>query len=49
MTIIDDSLLEDDETFTIVLTQPMGGKLGEVNATKITIKADKDDGELGIG
>uniref|UniRef100_A0A8C0F747 FRAS1 related extracellular matrix 3 n=1 Tax=Bubo bubo TaxID=30461 RepID=A0A8C0F747_BUBBB len=42
--IIDDSLYEEDETFNISLSMPVGGQIGtEFPSTKIIILADTDD------
>ncbi|XP_019377382.1 PREDICTED: FRAS1-related extracellular matrix protein 2-like [Gavialis gangeticus] len=42
--IIDDSLYEEDETFNVTLSMPMGGKIGpEFPSTKVIILADADD------
>ena len=46
ITIIDDSLDEDDEEFYVKLTTPMGGKLGEHNTTLVRITTDLKDGKL---
>ncbi|XP_013782373.1 extracellular matrix protein 3-like, partial [Limulus polyphemus] len=43
LVIIDDSLYEDDESFKIRLSQPMGGRVGTQNETKIIISSDKND------
>lgn len=44
--IIDDSLYEEDETFNVTLSMPMGGQIGpEFPSTKVIILADADDGE----
>ncbi|CAG09021.1 unnamed protein product, partial [Tetraodon nigroviridis] len=42
--IIDDSLYEDEESFNVSLSMPMGGRLGsEFTTTRITIIPDMDD------
>ncbi|XP_061440793.1 FRAS1-related extracellular matrix protein 3 isoform X2 [Rhineura floridana] len=42
--IIDDSLYEEDETFNVTLSMPMGGQIGtEFPGTKVIILADTDD------
>ncbi|XP_013413797.1 FRAS1-related extracellular matrix protein 2-like [Lingula anatina] len=41
--IIDDSLFEEEERFQVVLTMPMGGKVGQHNMTEVVIAPDKDD------
>lgn len=44
--IIDDSLYEEAETFDVLLSMPMGGRIGaEFPSTRITIVPDKDDGK----
>lgn len=44
--IIDDSLYEEAETFDVMLSMPMGGRIGtEFPSTQITIVPDKDDGK----
>ncbi|XP_076446552.1 LOW QUALITY PROTEIN: extracellular matrix protein 3-like [Babylonia areolata] len=43
VTIIDDSLFEQEESFKVVLTQPMGGRVGEGQEAVITIEPDKND------
>ncbi|XP_017206108.3 FRAS1-related extracellular matrix protein 2 [Oryctolagus cuniculus] len=42
--VIDDSLYEEEETFHVLLSMPMGGRLGsEFPGAQITIVPDKDD------
>eukprot|EP00062_Callorhinchus_milii_P007006 gi/632948132/ref/XP_007889422.1/ PREDICTED: FRAS1-related extracellular matrix protein 2 [Callorhinchus milii] len=41
--IIDDSLYENEETFNITLSMPMGGKIGEFPSAQIIILPDAND------
>uniref|UniRef100_A0A8C5P024 Fras1 related extracellular matrix protein 2 n=1 Tax=Jaculus jaculus TaxID=51337 RepID=A0A8C5P024_JACJA len=42
--VIDDSLYEEEETFQVLLSMAMGGRIGsEFPGAKVTILADKDD------
>ncbi|XP_055982229.1 FRAS1-related extracellular matrix protein 2 [Sorex fumeus] len=42
--VIDDSLYEEEETFQVLLSMPMGGRIGsEFPGAQITIVPDKDD------
>lgn len=44
--IIDDSLYEEEETFQVLLSMPMGGRVGPAfPRAQVTIVPDKDDGE----
>ncbi|CAL1543846.1 unnamed protein product, partial [Lymnaea stagnalis] len=36
--ILDDSLFEDEETFTVLLSDPVGGKLGKISSIQIIIE-----------
>ena len=48
VTIIDDSLYEDEENFKVILSQPMGGHLGEIKEAVVVIKPDQNDGVYNI-
>ncbi|CAL1537799.1 unnamed protein product, partial [Lymnaea stagnalis] len=41
--ILDDSLFEDEETFTVLLSDPVGGKLGKISSIQIIIEPDMND------
>ncbi|KAK6975655.1 FRAS1- extracellular matrix protein 2, partial [Biomphalaria glabrata] len=43
VTILDDALNEEEEKFTVVLTEPSGGKLGKIKSVDIFIEPDQDD------
>lgn len=43
--IIDDSLFEENEKFSVSLSQPIGGHLGKLNTTAIVIESDSGDGK----
>ena len=44
VTIIDDSLYEDEENFKVILSRPMGGHLGEIKEAVVVIEPDQNDG-----
>jgi hypothetical protein len=43
--IIDDSLFEEEEKFKVILTEPLGGRLGDKAEAAVIIEPDKTDGE----
>ena len=45
VTIIDDSLFEEEEKFSVILAEPTGGRLGKISSTDVFIEPDKNDGE----
>lgn len=47
--IIDDSLNEEDETFTVNILSMAGSKIGEINEVEVTIRVDNSDGKFQLG
>ena len=43
--VIDDSLFEEEEEFRVVLTEPMGGRVGAKAQATVFIQPDKTDGQ----
>ncbi|KAH9519929.1 FRAS1- extracellular matrix protein 2 [Bulinus truncatus] len=43
VTIIDDALNEEEEKFSVQLTEPSGGQLGKITSVDIYIEPDQDD------
>lgn len=49
MVIIDDSLYEEEESFNVTLSMPMGGRLRqEYHTARVTIIPDLDDGKMAL-
>ena len=47
ITIIDDDIHEDTETFWVGLREPLGGKLGDIDSAVITVIDDQSKRGLG--
>ena len=43
--VIDDSLYEESESFDLVLSSPVGGRLGDYKRVTVVIQPDVKDGE----